>query len=111
MQFLTMDILPERSQNKRKYRVAIDNCCNASFLDEEEKTCLLQWSLRHCINSDYYHINFLLKELEQNKNFLPNSHDIIDITHYFNREKTNSYYHKLWVALYFFDRCIKNKIY
>ena len=55
-----MDILPERSQNKRKYEVAIDNCCNATFLDEEEKKCLQQWSLRHCINSDYYHINFLL---------------------------------------------------
>ena len=106
-----MDIIPERSQNKRKYEVALNNCSNATFLDEEEKKCLLQWSLRHCINSDYYHINFLLKELDQNRNFIPNADDLIDITHYFNGDKTNSSYHKLLVALYFFDRYIKNKIY
>jgi hypothetical protein len=106
-----MDILPERVANKRKYEKVITNCCNESFLDEEEKKCLIQWSLRHCINTDYYHINYLLKELQQNKNFVPNQDDIIDITHYYNGDKTNSYFHKLWVALYFFDRCLKNKIY
>ena len=92
---------------KKRKNDAIENCLLSPMLDDDEKECLKQWQIRNCINSKYYHINFLLKELDHNIHFIPNEDDLNELEQYFNRDKGSSTFHKLWIAEYFEKREIK----
>ena len=89
----------------KKEQKAYNNCIRDNLFDKEETYCLNQWFLRHCINSDYYYLNFLLNGFLNEKEFYPNNKNQKHIlSEFFFGDYGNSEYHKLWTALYFLER-------
>jgi hypothetical protein len=94
--------------NNNNEKRAFSKCMNEQILDNEEKDCLNHWFLRHCINSDYYYLNFLLIELtKNNKNFNMKNEQYL-LGEFFFGDYGNSIFHKLWIALYFLKREMDN---
>ena len=75
----------------KKEEKALNNCIKTEALNKAEINCLNQWFLRHCINSDYYYLNFLLNGFLNEKNFLLNKEEQQNIINCFFGDYTNSY--------------------
>ena len=88
----------------KKEEKALNNCIKTKILNEAEINCLNQWFLRHCINSDYYYLNFLLNGFLNEKNFLLNKDEQKHISDFYFGDYTNSVYHNLWIALCFLQK-------
>ena len=88
----------------KKEEKALNNCIKTETLNKTEINCLNQWFLRHCINSDYYYLNFLLNGFLYKKNFPLNKKEQQHISDFIFGDYTNSEYHNLWIALFFLQK-------
>ena len=78
------------------------------YINEEETKCLIQWHQKNMINSEFYHLNFLLTERTNNPSFnTSNEDDSKMLKDYDRRELVDSPYHLLWCVQYYEARFLK----
>ena len=78
----------------------------SNYMNEEEKHCLVQWHQKNIINSEFYHLNFILEEERKGSTF--NADDSKILFDYHRRDIVNSPYHRLWIIQYFETKILKS---